>query len=302
MSFQEDVLRTTGEVAVKTIFLLQVGFGTLANVFLIFHNSSSILLGQRQKPTHTILTHMAVANILTLLSSGVPHTMAVFLFRNPLSSLGCKFAYYLYRVARNTNVCFTCVLSTYQVYTFNPGRVAWMMPRGRALKVISPLCCTCWMFSFLMHIYAPVIVTGPQDTENYTDFQGKWLCPSSSSTARIVILWSISDAMFIGLIIWSSGSMVLLLHRHHKRVSHIHTSNDNYKRPPEIRAARSILMLMVTFIIPYMLNSIFTFYITAFLDTRLWLLLISHILALFFPTFSPLLLILRDPRAPNFCC
>uniref|UniRef100_A0A8C4MSK2 Vomeronasal type-1 receptor n=1 Tax=Equus asinus TaxID=9793 RepID=A0A8C4MSK2_EQUAS len=106
------------------------------------------------------------------------------------------------------------------------------------------------------------------------------------STARIVILWSISDAMFIGLIIWSSGSMVLLLHRHHKRVP----------------AARSILMLMVTFIIPYMLNSIFTFYIIAFLDTRLWLLLISHILALFFPTFSPLLLILRDPRAPNFCC
>ncbi|KAF5917630.1 hypothetical protein HPG69_006321 [Diceros bicornis minor] len=104
------------------------------------------------------------------------------------------------------------------------------------------------MFRFLMNIYVPVVVTGPQDTENDTNVQGEWFCPSSKT-----------------------------------------------------RAAHTILMLVATFVIPYMLNSIFTFYITAFLDTRLWLMQISHILAMCFPTFSPLLLILRYPRAPCFC-
>ncbi|XP_058386329.1 vomeronasal type-1 receptor 1-like [Diceros bicornis minor] len=301
MSYQKDVLRTTGKLAVKTSALLQIGVGTLANIILFFYNVSPILLGHRQRPTHVVLTHMAVANLLALLSSAIPHTTAAFVLRSPLSSVGCKFSYYIYRVARNTTMCSTCVLSTYQFFTLIPGRVEWTMLRGRTPKVIGPFCCTCWMISFLTNVFIPVKVAGPQDMENDTDVQGKWFCPSSNFTSRMVILLSISDVMFIFLMVWSGGSIVLLLHRHHQRVQHIHTPNGYHKCPPETRAAHTILMLVVTFVIPYMLNSILAFYITAFLDARPWLMHISHILALCFPTFSPLLLILRDPRAPSFC-
>ncbi|KAF5914143.1 hypothetical protein HPG69_003944, partial [Diceros bicornis minor] len=164
---------------------------------------SPILLGHRQRITHMILAHKCLANLLVLLSTGILHTMAAFVLRNPLSSLGCKFAYYIHRVAHSTMLCSTSVLSTYQFLTLIPGRVEWMTLRRRALKNIDSSCCISWMASFLMNIYIPVILTGPQDMENYTDSQGKWFCSSSGSSAFIVILWSISDAMFIGLMGWS---------------------------------------------------------------------------------------------------
>ncbi|XP_036782318.2 vomeronasal type-1 receptor 2-like [Manis pentadactyla] len=300
MPFQKHVLRATGEVALKTTFLVQIGFGTLANVTLFFYSVSPVLCGYKQRPIHMVLTHMALANLLVLLSSGIPHIMAAFLLTNPLSSLGCKAVYYTHSVACSSNLCCTCVLSTYQFFTLIPGRVEWMMLR-KTPKVTGPSSCVCWVFAALTNIYTPVNVTAAQNTGNYTDMQGRWFCSSSSPRAGGVILWSCPDAVFIGLMVWASGSMVGLLRRHHQRVQHIHTPRGPHSCPPETRAADTILMLVVTFVIFYMMNFIFIVYITLFLDLQLWLIQTCNILALCFPTVSPFLLILRDPRTPRFC-
>ena len=283
------------------ISLLQMVVGALGNVILFFHSICPILLGRKTRPTEVILAHMVVANLLIIFSPGIPHIMAAFVLRKPLSSLGCKFVYYIQRVARSTTLCSTCVLSTYQSFTLIPRRVGWVMLRGRAPGVTGPSCCTCWMLSFLMNICVPVTVTGPQDTNNYTDNHGKWFCSSSAPKARFLYLWSVSDAVFIGLMVWSSGSMVLLLLRHHQRVQYIHTPTGHHRCPPETRAALTILMLVVTFVIFYLLDCIFAFRIAAFLDFHLSLVHTANIFASCFPTFCPILLLLRDPKTYRSC-
>ncbi|XP_017526106.3 vomeronasal type-1 receptor 3-like [Manis javanica] len=300
MLSDKDALRTTGNVALKTTFLLQIGFGTLANVTLFFHNFSPVFRGHEQRPTHVVLTHIALANLLALLSSGIPHMMAAFLLSNPLSTLGCKLVYYAHRVAHSSTLCSTCVLSTYQFFTFIFGRVEWMTLR-RDPKVTGPSCFVCWVLGLLLKISIFVKITDAQNTGNDTDTQGRWFCSSSSPRAFIVILWSCLDAMFISLKVWASGSMVGLLCRHHQRVQHIHTSKGPHSSPPKTRAAHAILMLVVTFIVFYMMNLVFTFYISVFLDLQLWLIHTCNILALCFPTVSPFLLIVRDPRTPRIC-
>ena len=301
MSVHKEALRNAGEAAVKTIFLLQVVVGALGNAILFSCSISPVLLGHKQRPTQMVLPHLAVANLLVLLSPGVPHTMAAFVSRKPLSGLGCKFVYYVQRVARSTTLCSTCVLSTYQSFTLIPRRAEWVMLRGRAPKIIGPSCCTCWMFSVLMYILVPLKITGPWDTHNYTDTWGQWFCSPLATNAGFVYLWSVSDAVFLTLMGWSSGSMVLLLLRHRQRVQYIHTPTGHHRCPPETRAAHTILMLVVTFFIVYILNSTFSFYITVVLEFRLWLIQTSDVLASCFPTVSPFLLLLRDPKTPRIC-
>ncbi|CAD7692116.1 unnamed protein product [Nyctereutes procyonoides] len=303
MSFKSNALRTTGEGALKIILLFQMGTGALANVTLFSCNVSPLLHRHKQRPPHTILTHMAVANLLVLLSAGIPYMMMAFVLRRPLFNLGCKFVYIIYRVAHSTTMCSTCVLSTYQFFTLSWKRVVWMMLRGQVPKVIGSSCCICWMFGgakplghpgcwvfrVLMNACVPTKVTGAQDVGNSSVTRGKWFCLSLSPSACTVILWFVSDTMFIGLMVWSSGSMVLFL-----------APNSAQKCPLESIAAHTILMLVVTFVSFYVFNSSFAFYVTAFLDFRLHLIGTSSILV-FFSTFSAFLLILYNPGAPKFC-
>jgi vomeronasal1 receptor len=98
--------------------------------------------------------------------------------------------------------------------------------------------------------------------------------------------------------VWTSVSMVLLLHRHHHKMQHIFTTNRHYRGQAETRATSTILMLVVTFVSFYLLN--FTCIIIQALVTdshafvRHW----SEALVTGFPTISPLLLIFRKSKDP----
>ena len=183
MSVHRDALRNPGEVVLKTISLLQVVVGSLDDGILFFRSNSPILFGWEKRRTDTILTHLALANLLIILFSGIPHIMAVFVLRNPLNSCGCKFVYYIQRVACGTALCSTCVLSTCQSFTLTPRKAEWVTLRGRASRVTGPSHCICWMLSLLMNICVPLI-TGPENARNDTDNQGKWFCsPTAPYTA-----------------------------------------------------------------------------------------------------------------------
>uniref|UniRef100_A0A8C0WU49 Vomeronasal type-1 receptor n=1 Tax=Castor canadensis TaxID=51338 RepID=A0A8C0WU49_CASCN len=289
------------EVALKTALLFHSGVGTVANVILFFHNVSPLLVGHRLRPTQVLFTHLASANTLVLLSTGIPHSMVAFVPRNSLSSLGCKLTYYIHQMGHTATLCSTCVLSIYQAVTVIPMNAGRIIIKGKAQEITRPSCYTCWMFSTLINVYIPMRVTGLQDKHNYTDTEVQWFCSSLGPSVGFVILLFISKATFIGLTGSASGSMVLLLCRHHKRKQHIHTSNLYHKGPPESRAAHTILMLVAFFIFFYILDSIFTFYITAFVQSHLWVIHVSYILNSCFPTVCLILLIFRDPRTPSFC-
>ncbi|XP_036032443.1 vomeronasal type-1 receptor 2-like [Onychomys torridus] len=296
MPSQSKALKPTEELALQTVLLFQVGIGTLANILLFSHNFPPIFIGSRQKTTQVIIINLTVANVFILLITAFPNKMMVFSPRKPPTNLKCKIEFFIRLVARSTNMCSTCALSLHQFVTLVPGHWGRLKPRGRATNFQSYSCYSCWLFSVLNNVYIPMKVSGPQSTGNDTNNNSKWVCSTSGFSVGIAILRFAHDATFISIMVWSSVSMVLLLHRHHQRTQHILTPNQNHRGHAETRAACTILMLVVTFVSFYVLDCICNLFHGSFVDSRLWLRSVNEVLTAGFRTISPFLLIFRDPQ------
>ncbi|CAH7404449.1 Vmn1r183 [Phodopus roborovskii] len=298
MSAHDEALKTTEEVALQIILLCQVWVGTVANIMLFVHNFSPVLIGIQMKPTQTILSHMAVANAFILLITVSPNNMMDFASRPPLTDLRCKLEYFIRLVARSLNMCSTSVLSSYQFVTLVPGNRGRVMLRGRVPNLVSYSCYSCWLFSVLNNVYIPMKVTGPQKTGNDTVSSSKLFCSTSGFSVGIVFLRFSHDATFLSIMACTSLSMVCLLHSHHQRMHHILTPIQDHRVHAETRAAHTILMLVITFVSFYLLNFICIILQTLLMNSRLWMRHVGEVLAISFPTISPFLLMLRDPKHP----
>ncbi|XP_036054969.1 vomeronasal type-1 receptor 4-like [Onychomys torridus] len=298
MTYQNKAQKATEELALQTLLIFQVGTGILANILLFVHNFSPIFTNSRLRPTQVIVANLAVANVFILLLIAFPDNVMVFVPRKPPTNLQCKIVFFIRMVARGTNMCSTCVLSIHQFVTLVLGHWGRLMFQGRTPNVLSYSCYSCWFLSALNNAYIPMKVSGPQSTDNGTNNNSKWVCSTSGFSVGMAILRFSHDATFISIMVCTSVSMVLLLHRHHQRTQHILTPNKNQRGHAETRAAQTVLMLVVTFVGLYLLNFICIIFHTFLTDYRVWLRHVNEVLTAAFPTVSPFLLLFRDPKDP----
>ena len=74
----------------------------------------------------------------------------------------------------------------------------------------------------------------------------------------VLPLMVLRDAVFQGAMGGASGYMVFLLHKHHQHVLYLQTSKLLYRTPPELRAAQSVLLLMLCFVFFYWTDCAFS--------------------------------------------
>ncbi|XP_005412798.1 PREDICTED: vomeronasal type-1 receptor 1-like [Chinchilla lanigera] len=295
---------TAGDFILKLLFPIQTGIGVVGNTLLLSAYAPTSCTAHAPRPTHLILTHMAVANFLVLLFKGIPHMMLIWGITPILGNTGCKLVYYIHRVARGLSLCTTCLLSNFQAITISPRPGGMIGLKDRAWKNISFSCILCWIFNLLMNTFIPINIEGLQHSHNSTMVRDYGLCSSrnsETSTPKYAFLMTLADVLFLGLMAWASAYMVLLLYRHQQTVKHIHTTHNSHRFSPEAKATQTILLLASTFILFYLINSFLAIYNTVSFKPHLWLQHTTMFLAACYPTISPLILTLQHPQAPNCC-
>ncbi|XP_044523783.1 vomeronasal type-1 receptor 1-like [Gracilinanus agilis] len=284
---------------------IQTGAGMLGNFFLLCHYIFIFLFGQKLRPIDFIFFHLALANSIMLISKGVPQTIVGLGLKISLGHVWCKLIIFVHRVARSLSLSLTCLLSGFQIITISPSTFSVVSdPKAFASKLIKPLCLSCWILHILINVFVHVNMKNFIGSSNDTRIWHMGFCshfiPASFKVSLFAILYCIPDFLYVGFMMMVSGSLVLLLQRHHHQVRHIHRSGLLSKRSPEIRATYTILVFVSTYVSFTLANSILSVYLFQFDRHLRWLIPTSALLVASFPAISPFVLISCDSQILHF--
>ena len=220
--------------------LTQTMLGILGNCSLLCSCVILHFMGYRLRSTDLILKHLIVANSLVLLCKGVPHTMAMFGWKQIRSDVACKLLFFLHRVGRGVFISSICLLSVFQVITISPWNSRWAALKVTASKYTVPSIFLCWILQMLVNVIFPIYITGKWSDNNITEERDYGCCSTiltdqknrKTRHALYAVLLSFRDVLCLGLTLWAGSSMVLILYRHKQQVQHIRRTDASSRSFP----------------------------------------------------------------------
>ncbi|XP_028640090.1 vomeronasal type-1 receptor 4-like [Grammomys surdaster] len=278
---------------IKIIFSLQITSGILGNVSLLIYYLV-YYIKPTLKPTDLILMHIMASNVLIVLSTGVPNTLAAFGLKKFLNYFGCTLVLYIQRVGRSVSISITCFLSVFQAITIIHKESCLKDQKVKAANCIGCSIFLLWALSIFINFIFLVYILVKRNSKNMTRTRDFEYCSTrvndNISDSLYVALVVCPEIFFSVLIAWSSGTMIMILYRHKQRVQHIHSSPVSRRISPESRATRKILVLVCTFLAFYTLSSVLQGCISLLYNHNWWLLTINRLTSLCFPSFGPFIL------------
>ncbi|XP_006628461.2 olfactory receptor class A-like protein 1 [Lepisosteus oculatus] len=246
-------------------FLLQTGLGILGNLLVLLAYAHIACSDGRVQPVDKILCHLAFANLLLLLTRCVPQTMTVFGLKNLLNDSGCKAVIYAYRIARALSVCITSMLSVFQSIIIAPASSRWVGLKVRVSQLLFPSFAALWLINMAVCIAAPFFSIAPRNgtVPEFTLNLGFCHVDFRDSLSYIINGVAVSgrDFIFVGLMVCSSGYILLLLHRHGKQVRQIRSPDQHSSRnAAETRAAKTVVTLVTLYVVFFGIDNIIWIY------------------------------------------
>ncbi|XP_041911505.1 vomeronasal type-1 receptor 4-like [Arvicola amphibius] len=270
------------------IFLSQTVLGVLGNLSLLYYYLFLYFSQRSLRSTDWVLMHLIVANVLTLICKGVPQTMAGFGWKDFLNDCGCKGVFYLHKVGRSMSFSSISFLSVFQAITISPNDSKWAPLKCKAPKYVVACVNLSWILNLLINTVFLLNISSKQGNKSITMLKDFGYCSSVNigemDTVLHMVYLSFPDIICMWLMLWASGSMVLILHRHKRSMQHMFRSKVSPQFSPHTRATQTILLLMSTFICFYLLSYICQVCLALIYNPSWFLVNMSLFIAGCFPT------------------
>ncbi|ERE52033.1 vomeronasal type-1 receptor 4 [Cricetulus griseus] len=273
------------------VISLQSTLGILGNVCFLFHYLLISYRGHTLKTVDLILTHVFTANSLIILSRGVPQIMRAFEWKRFFNDVECKLIFYVHRLGRSMSITSTCLLSVFQAITISPNVSYCKDLKVKLPKYVHLSISFLWILYMIVNMVFPMYSATKINSKNKTKMRDFEFCASLSRNKIVDSLytafWVFPEVLFSTLIVCSSISMIVILYGHKKRVQYIFSTQASTRFSPESRATQHILVLVCTFLAFYTISSIVQGYMALSHNSTSWLMNITAIISMCFPTLCP---------------
>nr|XP_006994308.1 vomeronasal type-1 receptor 4-like [Peromyscus maniculatus bairdii] len=292
-------------LAIGITFLIQNTVGILGNVSFLAYYLVIYYKKHKVRPLDLILMHLAMVNILIILSKGIGNTMIIFVLKLFFSDWSYQLFMYVLRVFRSMSIATICLLSVFQAIMISPRNSFWKNLRVKSPKDIGVYISLCWFLYIMVNVLFPLYMSIKLRRKNITketDFKHYTVVGHDNFTVYLYIMFFVfPELVFSVLITWSSSSMIVILYRHKHRVQHIRTTAAFHSNSPESRATKNILVLVFTFLAFYTLSTIAHGCTALLSHQNWWPMTITNIITLCFPSLSPFLLMSQLSPLSRLC-
>nr|XP_015843221.1 vomeronasal type-1 receptor 4-like [Peromyscus maniculatus bairdii] len=281
-------------LAIAIVLSLQSALGILGNISFLIYYLFIYYNEHTLRTVDLILIHVFTANSLIILSTGVPQIMRAFGQKLFFNDVGCKLILYAVRLGRSMSISTTCLLSVFQAITISPSGAYC---KDLKIKIPKYVCLSIFLFwipCMVVNMIFPIYMSAKTNSKNKTQKTDSEFCFSIGHDKIVHSLytafWAFPEVVFSMLIVCSSIFMIVILYGHKKKVQHILSTRISPRISPESRATQTILVLVCTFLAFNTLSSILQGYIVLSHNASWWLMNITVIISISFPTLSPFLI------------
>ncbi|KAG3295171.1 vomeronasal type-1 receptor 90-like [Ictidomys tridecemlineatus] len=289
-------------LAVRNAFCFQIVIGITANVFLLLFHVLTFLVQRRTRPTDVAVAHLALIHLLMLIIRA--HLdLGITGGRDFWNDFTCQAVIYLYRLMRSLSVSTTCLLSVLQASTLSPRSSHLAKSKHTSPQCSAWTMVTLWVFNVFFNVRVLVSMGGPSnDTAAFLFVSESCIVTPIGHRFRTFfsVIGIIRDIFLMGLMALSSGYMVTLLCRHKRQCQHLHSTSLSPRTSPEMRATRTILLLMGIFVLMYFVDCVLSSTLGEMFREDPTRLGVQMLLGNGYATLSALILICAEKRIINF--
>ncbi|XP_069488812.1 olfactory receptor class A-like protein 1 [Ambystoma mexicanum] len=239
-----------------TIYLLINTVGVVGNSLILM--SFALIAHQEHHlaKSETVFSHLAAANLIVYLTRTMPTVFYEYGWRKLFGDGSCKVVSYVFRIFRGMAIGLTCLLSCFQCGILSRTN---MPDKQKINRSVNPAIAILYLANMAMNADSAIMATEPHNVSNYKYTFNPGYClvvyPGKIPFEAKGYASFSFDLLFVILMALASVFILLILHRHSKKMKGVRNEDQNQGARAETQASKTVILLVCFYVSFYSIDN-----------------------------------------------